>query len=297
MTSSAKSAYTAIHRPRAGGTRSGELATRAGEESRQDPTQRHLPPTSAALRPCPESGPWSPAPRSGDHAAANGFRDPPDTEEGRQRPKETRFLGAQASEDLPWCSSLPFLSRTRGNVVPSQDRIGARQTRSSSNPQPLPQPRPPPWRPAPGVPRRVLAADEVCAQGTQEFPAPCKGQRSDGAEMSTLRWSKDNRHRWLQGNRARVRALRGMKTQARAAGKGGLRLGQARLRGPSRCRASAQKRSRGPPRGWFRRLLQQPPQAPGRRRAHLMRGGRPCRGRGSASGKESVVPGPTRPER
>lgn len=57
MTSSAKSAYTAIHRPRAGGTRSGELATRAGEESRQDPTQHHLPPTSAALRPCPESGP------------------------------------------------------------------------------------------------------------------------------------------------------------------------------------------------------------------------------------------------
>lgn len=57
MTGRAKSAYTAIHRPRAGGTRRGELATRAGEESRQDPTQHHLPPTSAALRACPESGP------------------------------------------------------------------------------------------------------------------------------------------------------------------------------------------------------------------------------------------------
>lgn len=95
---------------------------------------------------------------------------------------------------------------------------------------------------------------------------------------AALRWSKDNRHRWLQGNRTRVRALRGMKTQARATGKGGLRLGQARLRGPSRCRASAQKRSRGPPRGWFRRLLQQPPQAHWRRRVHLMRGGRPWQG-------------------
>ena len=195
--------------------------------------------------------------------------------------------------------ALPYLSSLEPGATLSLPRTGSEPAKPgvARTRSPYPSPAPPPWRPAPGVPRRVLAADEVCAQGTQEFPAPCKGQRSDGAEMSTLRWSKDNRHRWLQGNRARVRALRGMKTQARAAGKGGLRLGQARLRGPSRCRASAQKRSRGPPRGWFRRLLQQPPQAPGRRRAHLMRGGRPCRGRGSASGKESVVPGPTRPER
>lgn len=54
MTSCAKSAYIAIHRPRAGGTRSEAPATGAGEETQQDLTQHHLPPTRAALRPCPQ---------------------------------------------------------------------------------------------------------------------------------------------------------------------------------------------------------------------------------------------------
>lgn len=81
MTSCAKSAYIAIHRPRAGGTRSEAPATGAGEETQQDLTQHHLPPTRAALRPCPQRAVTGPPLRAaGPATATSGLRKAPDTE-------------------------------------------------------------------------------------------------------------------------------------------------------------------------------------------------------------------------
>lgn len=49
---------------------------------------------------------------------------------------QTPFLGTQASEDHPRCSSLPFLSRARGGAVPFQDTIGAAKPRAALNLRP-----------------------------------------------------------------------------------------------------------------------------------------------------------------
>lgn len=49
---------------------------------------------------------------------------------------QTLFLGAQASEDRPRCSSLPFLSRARGSAVPFQDTIRAAKPGAALNLRP-----------------------------------------------------------------------------------------------------------------------------------------------------------------
>lgn len=104
----------------------------------------------------------------------------------------------------------------------------------------------------------------------------------------------------------------GKGTEGESGSSEGRRLRRAQLREEAyvwdlRCCAllpDAQKRSLGPPRGCFQRLLQQPPQEPGRHRVHLMRGGLRVEegqlgvggvylGHDDAPGKESVVSGPT----
>lgn len=286
MTSRAKSAYTAIHWPRAGGTRSEAPATGGGEESAGSGTK---PPSSRPLS--PQSLPHRAVTSPRLHLAGTLLT--PKEKKGSR--KLEPVLGARAGEDRPWVLLTSFPLRNPEQRCPSPG-----QDRSRQNPGRLRTCAP--RRPAAGEPRQVCTRDKVCTRGTQKVQHTARGTGSGMLTPRMVQWSG---HKLVAEESSASPGPERDKTEARATGIGSLHLGQARLlRSPSRCPGSAtlaQRGSRGSPRGCFRRLLLQPPQAPACRGVHLMRARRRvekglCRF-GIAPAKESGVPGPTWLER